>query len=156
MFSIKKILHPTDFSEQAAVAFGLACALAKAHGAEVVVLHVVPPPITDVVSLPPPPGDYWERLRRDRLLPIRSPDPAVKVSHEMGCGNPDEVIVETAVRRGCDLIVMGTHGRGGLMRLLMGSVAEHVLRTATCPVLSVRMPPEAKQAASARNEKAAG
>jgi nucleotide-binding universal stress UspA family protein len=55
-------------------------------------------------------------------------------------GHPDKQIVQTAKDEGCSLIVMGTHGRTGLSRLLMGSVAEHVLRHATCPVLTVRMP----------------
>jgi len=156
MFRVKKILHPTDFSEQAGHAFGVACALAKQHGAEVIVLHVVPPPIThgEAVARASPEDDYFEQLRRDYLLPIRSPEPGVAVTHEMGYGNPDEVIVETAAERGCDLIVMGTHGRGWLGRLLMGSVAEHVLRKAPCPVLTVRLPPNERGPVESAAEKA--
>jgi nucleotide-binding universal stress UspA family protein len=146
MFEIKKILHPTDFSEQANYAFGVACSLAKQHGAAVHVLHVVPPAITyGEAAARSGPDDYFEQLRREYLLPMRSPEPGVEVSHEIGYGNADEVIVQAAASGGFDLIVMGTHGRSGVMRVLMGSVAERVLRAAPCPVLSVRVPPhEAK------------
>src|SRR5262249_23803825 len=124
MFHIRKILHPTDFSEQATHAFRVACSLAKQHGAEIIVLHVVPPPITYGEALArESPDDYWEQLRSEHLLPIRSTEPGVVVTHEMGYGTPEEVIVATAAERGCDLIVMGTHGRSGVLRLLMGSVA---------------------------------
>jgi nucleotide-binding universal stress UspA family protein len=151
MFEIKKILHPTDFSEQANYAFGVACSLAGRYGAEVHVLHVLPPPIAQDEASRSAPDDYAEQLRRAYLLPLRSPEPGVEVSHEIAYGNADEVIVQAA--RGFDLIVMATHGRGGLMRLLMGSTAERVLRSAPCPVLSLRMPPdEGKQSGSEHKE----
>jgi nucleotide-binding universal stress UspA family protein len=142
MYTIRKILHPTDFSEQAALAFRLACSMAKQHGAEVYVLHVMPPPVAwgeEVARRSP--GNYEQQLWDEYLRPMRSPEPGVAVQHQIEQGNPDELIISVAQDLGCDLIVMGTHGRTGLNRLFMGSVAEHVLRTAPCPVLTVRVLP---------------
>jgi nucleotide-binding universal stress UspA family protein len=139
MFNIRKILHPTDFSDEAALAFRVACDLAKQHGAEVVVLHVLPPPVAwgEVVARRGPDG-YEQQLWIEYLTPIHAVDPAVRVQHRMEEGPPAQRIVFVAEELGADVIVMGTHGRKGLSRLLMGSVAEHVLRTAPCPVLTVR------------------
>jgi nucleotide-binding universal stress UspA family protein len=138
MFAIRKVLVPTDFSNQARFAFNLACSLASAHQAEVVVLHVVPPPLTwgEVVARRGP-DSYEEQLWEEYLLPLRPTEPGVRVSHRLEEGNPEVMIVRVAADLGCDLIVMGTHGRTGLPRLLMGSVAEHVLRCASCPVMTV-------------------
>jgi nucleotide-binding universal stress UspA family protein len=139
MYTIRKILHPTDFSEQAAAAFRLASSLAKQHGAEVVVLHVVPPPVAwgEAIAREPP-DSYKEELWNEYMLPIRSPEPGVQVLYRMEEGIPADLIATVAEDIGCDLIVMGTHGRTGLRRLFMGSVAEQVLRTAPCPVLTIR------------------
>lgn len=142
MFTVHKILHPTDFSEQANAAFAVACSLAKQHDAEVLVLHVMPVPIAWGEYVPREAAvDYEKHVKEDLLLPIRSPIPGVKVEHQLEEGTPEDMIALIAEDYGCDLIVMGTHGRKGLGRLLMGSVAERVLRTAPCPVLAVRMPP---------------
>jgi nucleotide-binding universal stress UspA family protein len=139
MFSIRTILHPTDFSDEADAAFDLACSLARQHDAEVVVLHVLPPSLTfgefaNLVSA----GELDEQVMNEDLLPIQSPEPGVRVSHQLERGDPAELILSVAQDLGCDLIVMGTHGRSGLARLFMGSVAEEVLRTAPCPVLTFR------------------
>jgi nucleotide-binding universal stress UspA family protein len=145
MLPLQIILHPTDFSERSSYAFRLACSLARDHGARVLVLHVVtslgPEEISygEAVSELQPEGHQrrlWAELRQ-----VRSPDPAVPLEHQLVEGEPADEIVRVAQETGCDLVVLGTHGRTGLDRLLMGSVAEQVVRRAPCPVLTVRMPP---------------
>ena len=142
MFPIRQILHPTDFSEYSDHAFKLACALARDHGAKLLVLHVAFRPI--VVSaegvVPPEPKWYQEELR-NKLHTYVSPDPAVEVRHILSVEDDAAAeILRVAKNENCDLIVMGTHGRTGLTRLLMGSVAEIVVRKAPCPVLTVKVP----------------
>lgn len=145
MLPIKTILHPTDFSELSESAFRLACSLARDHGGRILVLHVYPPPEShgEVVARRQPDG-YEEELRRvlDRVRPA---DPAVPVEHFLEEGPAAETILRFALEHGCDLIVLGTHGRTGLRRWLLGSVAEQVVRGAPCPVLTVNaVLPEAK------------
>jgi nucleotide-binding universal stress UspA family protein len=139
MLPIRKILHPTDFSDRSALAFRLACALARDHRAAVLVLHVVPPPLSwgEVVARREP-DDYYEELWREYLLPMQSPEAGVRIERRLEEGPPAKVISRVAEEIGCDLIVMGTHGRTGLRRVLLGSIAEQVLRSAPCPVLTVR------------------
>jgi nucleotide-binding universal stress UspA family protein len=149
MYPIKTILFPTDFSENADQAFPFACSLAKDHGAEIVVLHVYPPPVAygeELARRQPPNGyerDLWRLLRQ-----YEAPDKACRVSHRLEEGDLVKVILWTAEDLGCDLIVMGTHGRTGLARALMGSVAEAVVRRAPCPVLTVKHPAVAVKSAS--------
>jgi nucleotide-binding universal stress UspA family protein len=83
------------------------------------------------------------------LEQIRPADPRLEVRHRLAEGDPAEEILRAAEEEGADLIVMGTHGRGGLSRLLMGSVAEAVMRKALCPVLTVRGPIPAEGAPEA-------
>jgi nucleotide-binding universal stress UspA family protein len=142
MFAMKTILFPTDFSEQAGYAFGLACALARDHGAGLVVLHVEPSPMVvlgGAVALPPLPEEH----RRDEVqarLRESQPPPGVPAEFRFEEGEPADVILRVAKESDCDLIVMGTHGRGPVTRFLLGSVAEFVVRKAPCPVLTVRAP----------------
>lgn len=147
MLKIKTILCPTDFSAEARSAFEVACALAReAHG-RLVVLHVERPPVTTVggtAGVPPLPTEYDREHLREELNALRPPTPDVRVEHRLEYGEPDYRIVEVAGELGADLIVMGTHGRTGLRRLLMGSVAEHVVRKAPCPVLTMRTPVESE------------
>jgi nucleotide-binding universal stress UspA family protein len=141
MLPIKTILHPTDFSERSALAFRLACALARDYGARLVVAHVAEPPraiAVEGVVVPPPPSDL-QRLR-EQLQRVRPEDPQVSVEHRLIEGDAASEVLHVAEDTKCDLIVMGTHGRRGLGRLLMGSVAEQVVRQASCPVLTVRAP----------------
>jgi nucleotide-binding universal stress UspA family protein len=140
MLAIRTILHPTDFSPLSDYAFRLACSLARDHGARLLVLHVQPPEVLLAESpyvLPPDPEQILEHWL-EQLHELKSPDPTVAVEHILREGNPSAEILRTARENDCDLIVMGTHGRTGVPRLLMGSVAEQVLRKAACPVLTVK------------------
>jgi nucleotide-binding universal stress UspA family protein len=141
MLPIRSILYPTDFSESSDYVFRLACALARDYGARLFVLHVTAPPTVVYaggVVLPPSDRDQdeqWNKLRR-----LQAPNPVVQVEHRLAEGEPAEAILRVARESQCDLILMGTHGRTGLSRLLMGSVAEQVVRKAPCPVLTVKTP----------------
>jgi len=141
MLPIKTILHPTDFSEQSVLAFRLACSLARDYGARLIVLHIAEPtrPIAiEGVMMPPPVLD--QGLLREQLQQLRPEDPEVPVEHCLIEGDAATEILHAAGKAKCDVIVMGTHGRTGLGRLLMGSVAEQVVRKASCPVLTVKTP----------------
>jgi nucleotide-binding universal stress UspA family protein len=141
MLPIHTILHPTDFSERSQCALRLAAALARDYGARLIVLHVTAPPVAvygEVAVLPA--GDEDNTRLEGELRQIRVPDRNVRLEHQLQTGDPVTEILAVAESASADLIVMGTHGRTGLARLLMGSVAEHVLRQARCPVLTVRTP----------------
>src|SRR5438874_1488196 len=141
MLPIHTILHPTDFSERSAFAFRLACALARDYDARLVLVHVavVPVVLYGEGVVPAQPEDYQEGLMRE-LHRLQPPDPSLRVEHLLKEGDPVTEILGVAREINADLIVMGTHGRTGLERLLMGSVAERVVRRAACPVLTVRTP----------------
>jgi nucleotide-binding universal stress UspA family protein len=139
MYAIHTILHPSDFSEYSSHALAVAGSLARDHGARLIVLHVAEPEVVvgeSGILVPLPPGCREDTLERLRGLPL--PDPNIRVEPLLEEGNPVEEILRTAEQTRCDLIVLGTHGRTGLRRLLVGSVAESVLRRARCPVLTVR------------------
>ena len=146
MDTISRILVPTDFSAHADEAFRVAHTLARATGAEVIVFHVARPPavVTEGGELLAGPGqeptDLWERFRE-----IQSGDPRVRVEHRVIVADRPGAtpILEILDKLGCDLIVMGTHGRRGLRHLLFGSVTEDVVRRARCPVMVVKAPPQA-------------
>jgi nucleotide-binding universal stress UspA family protein len=143
MFAIKTILHPTDFSESAEQAFRMACSLARDHNARLIVMHVMPMPITTLggmPAVPPIPDDYGREELEAKLRAVQPPPPAIPVDHMLEEGDPVSTIIQVAEHIPCDMIVMGTHGRRGLGRLLMGSVAEEVTRKAPCPVLTVKSP----------------
>jgi nucleotide-binding universal stress UspA family protein len=142
MLAIKTILFPTDFSERAEYGFHLACALARDYGARMLIAHVKMPPAVlygEMGALPPEPAEMEEAMR-DKLLEVRPLDANIPYDHFFMVGEPSEEIVRLANEEHVDLIVMGTHGRRGLGRLLMGSVAERVVRTANCPVVTVKSP----------------
>jgi nucleotide-binding universal stress UspA family protein len=142
MLAIKTILHPTDFSERSTYAFRLACTLARDHGGRVVVLHVATVPTVvalEGVIVPDRPID--EEALQEKLAALRSEAPGVVVEHRLiVSSNPVDAIVHRADELRADLIIMGSHGRTGLRRALLGSVAELVLRRANCPVLTVKQP----------------
>jgi nucleotide-binding universal stress UspA family protein len=156
MLPIHTILHPTDFSERSALAFRLACALARDYGARLVVLHVTAPPLVaygEGVVIAPTEAETHHDREREELRRLRPADPKVVAEHLLLEGDPVSAILGVAQDAHVDLIVMGTHGRTGLRRLLMGSVAEQVVRRAPCPVLTVRTPfPEAVPSAELHAE----
>jgi nucleotide-binding universal stress UspA family protein len=142
MLTMQSILHPTDFSERSAHAFRLACALARDHGARLVVLHVIPPPV--LVDGGDPVAariirDFYD-LQRTKLGRLRPADSEVEVEHQLVNGDPVAEILRVAGDINCGMIVMGTHGLTDLKRVLMGSVAEGVAREALCPVVIVKTP----------------
>jgi nucleotide-binding universal stress UspA family protein len=133
MLPIRTILHPTDFSATSNCALRLACSLARDRNARLIVLHVVPG------SLAAEKRGFGEELDEE-LNRMEIPDPQLRVERRLEEGDPVAQVLRVAEEEGCDLIVMGTHGRTGLGRLLMGSVAEQVVRNGTCPVLTVKLP----------------
>jgi universal stress protein A len=141
MLAIRTILHPTDFSPYSNYAFRLACSLARDYGAKVVVLHVAEPPMAFATEgvLIQPPETHLESIREE-LEQVRPNDPNFPVEHRLVQGESVAEILAVADEIKSDVIVLGTHGRTGLGRLLMGSVAEQVVRQAKCPVLTVKTP----------------
>lgn len=138
MLPIHTILHPTDFSGRSNTALCLACSLARDYGAGLVILHTIPQPIVAYgEGVIPPDPDAVIREAQEELARLDVPCPGVPVTRRVEEGDPVSVILSVVRETAADLIVMGTHGRTGLGRLLMGSVAEQVVRRATCPVLTV-------------------
>jgi nucleotide-binding universal stress UspA family protein len=144
MNAIHKILVPTDFSEHADEAFRVAHTLAQALGAEVIVFHVAHTPavvseggrlLTD--QRKGTTENLWDRFQN--ILPN---DSKVRVEHQVIIADRPGAkhILEILDKLGCDLIVMGTHGRSWLKHLLFGSVTEEVVRQARCPVMVVKAP----------------
>jgi nucleotide-binding universal stress UspA family protein len=145
MLQIRTILHPTDFSEPSQAAWELACALARDYNARLLIVHVYSPaPVyaPDGIAIPFPQEE--PAALQARLAAIRPSDERIAYEHRLLEGEPAEKILELAQKEPVDLIVMGTHGTTGLARLLVGSVAESVLRKAPCPVLTVRAATPAK------------
>ena len=138
---LKMILVPTDFSTHSEVALWYAETLALDSGAQLLIVHVHDEHIG---------GDGFrpflldpEGIRQSRRLAACKPsNPAVSYAHRMAYGDAVEEIVHIADETHTDLIVMGTHGRSGLARFVTGSVAEGVLRKASCPVLTMKLPAE--------------
>ena len=132
MIHVKKILYPTDFSPYSNQAYFHAVALAEHHKASLTILYAF---------VPTGKGDGADRQHwRNQLEQIRPINPQIPVHHVFLEGDPATEIVRYANDAGMDLIVMGTHGRSGLERLLVGSVTEKVMREAPCSVLAVKLP----------------
>lgn len=145
MIQIQRILLPTDFSDFAACAARYACAFAEGFQSELHLLHVLE---THVIATPDLAmgmafPSYVEETRAaasKKLHAVLDPSWAArnKVHSTIAEGNPLVTIIRYAREHKIDLIVLGTHGRTGLSHVLMGSVAENVVRKAPCPVLTVR------------------
>jgi len=137
------ILVPTDFSTASDAALPAAEALAKQSHASLLILHVEEPPMAygagELYYGLPEPGS--ERILK-MLEDVRPSDPTVAYTHRLTMGDPAGEIVRIAGEEGAEMIVLGTHGRTGMTRMLMGSVAEAVVRRAPCPVLVYRAPAE--------------
>lgn len=138
---IKTILVPTDYSPPSRQALELATSFAKDHNAKIVVAHVLePPPMYGEGEFVYSFEDVGVDEARRELTKVVPCDAAVPYEHKLLRGDAASQILHAAEETAADLIVMGTHGRTWLAHLLMGSVAEAVVRRATCPVLTVRQP----------------
>jgi universal stress protein A len=150
--AITKILMPVDYSETSREAVAYACYVAKGLGAELDVVHVWDKPsyVADnvVVARPGQPSKSLGEMIRENaeaemqefLQDCRVP-PEVRVSHHLESGEPASTILRVADQIGAGLVVVGTHGRTGVRHLLLGSIAEKLVRGAKVPVLTVP-PPE--------------
>lgn len=144
------ILHPTDFSEQSRCALDLAASLARSQHARLVLLHVVPDlkaVLRAEMAAGHRPSEHFEEdmagYRHEmsvRLQTQEVPGGAVAVERVLREGPVAETILRVAEELPTPLIVMGSHGKRGVEKVLLGSVAESVLRRAACPVVTVRQP----------------
>jgi universal stress protein A len=137
----RKILFPTDFSSASQEALKWATSLARDSGASITIVHVEEPPMAyggGELYVGDDEG-HREELKKS-LVQVVPTDPSIQFEHKLLIGDPATAIVQTATDEGADFIVIGTHGRTGLTRLLMGSVAEAVVRRAQCPVLTIKQP----------------
>jgi len=146
-----RILVPTDFSPGADAALTYARTLAEKFGASLRLLHVMEDPMTSVMlsvdSYPPDLPELRRVMVDDATARIRerlgdNDRTALRATGEVLFGSGARCIVDYATEHDVDLIVMGTHGRTGMSHLLMGSVAERVVRTAPCAVMTVRTRPK--------------
>jgi nucleotide-binding universal stress UspA family protein len=146
MIHVTKILYPTDFSPYSNQAYFHAVGLAESYGASLTVVYVYKPGSEESAG-----GDrkFW----RSQLEQVRPANPTIAVHHAFLEGDPASEIARYAADAGIDVIVIGTHGRTGVDRLVMGSVAEKVMREAPCSVLVVKLP---KGAASPERPHAVG
>lgn len=152
--TIRKILVPTDFSPASEQALRQAAQIALPLGAEVVLLHVVerfPYSASEgfVFVDHRPALIAVSRSLLDSLIQKWIPKP-LRAFPRLATGTPHQEIIRTARREGVQLIVLGTHGRSGVGHMLLGSVAEKVVRTASCPVLTVRSTGRKKTTVTAR------
>ena len=145
--AIKRIMIPVDFSDDSLKALAYARDFAKPFGAELCVLYVVEPIYyatpADMYATSPNIAmliDEQRRIGAQQLTRINADlkKKGARVRTLQKTGSAAQCIVDTAKSLKADLVVMGTHGRTGLAHMLMGSVAEKVVRTAACPVLTVR------------------
>lgn len=143
MLKLNTLLHAMDFSGTAQEALRYACNLALDHEARLVSVYVEPPLIYTEMPMvfdSLDEGQYLDRIREAfrALTECDARFGAIPFEALIRQGDPATEIVRLALERNCDWIVMGSHGRTGIARLLMGSVSEQVLRTAHCPVLTVK------------------
>jgi nucleotide-binding universal stress UspA family protein len=146
MASLRRILFASDFSKASGKAFATALSMAKTNKATLTVLHVIAP------LVPVSPDQYvgpetWRELdeetrrwtaRKLAALTAKARQRGVKVVGLTADGSPAQQIVRVARSKRSDLVIIGTHGRTGLAKFFLGSVAGRVVSTAHCPVLTVR------------------
>lgn len=150
MLNLKKILYPTDFSEYSLAALPYAVSIAKQNNAELYCLHVVDMPQEEYLTseymvplnVPHVPEDKVLRTARARMEKFvrENLSEIEKVESRVIVGVPFVEIIRYARDQSIDLIVIGTHGHSALAAMLLGTVAEKVVRKAPCPVLTVRHP----------------
>lgn len=146
----KKILVPTDFSHTGETALEYAASLAKEQGAKLLIVHVQELPRVYA-------GDMYYGIAEpsteevmSMLRDVKPTDPQVSVEYRLLSGDPAEAVVRLSDEEDVDMIVVGSHGRTGFSRALMGSVAESIVRKAHCPVVvcKQRIPKYTAQAGS--------
>ena len=135
MMLLKKILVPVDFSRAEPAALELAESLAKLHGGQLLIVHVQDPPWGYK-------GDMYygvvepdDKQVTQMLHQVKPTDRSIAVEYRLVTGDAASEIVRVAAAEHVDLIVVASHGRTGLSRMLMGSVAESIVRHAPCPVI---------------------
>jgi len=142
MITIKSILCPMDFSDASKSAYRYACEFARSMGSKVILLNVIEPrPIAADMTLNYVPlEDDLAAAAKEDFIPLVDEARAmgIDVSADVMIGMPAEVIVQQTADFDVSLLIMGSHGKTGLSRLLMGSVAEAVIRKAQVPVLIVK------------------
>jgi nucleotide-binding universal stress UspA family protein len=147
MLELKNILAPTDFSHHAESGLRYACGLAERFGATLHLVHVLPEVVAPVgpepMILPSLPAEYYDEAQAAALATLEQCLLAewgkpVRVERAVRWGDSVQGIVSHARDQKIDLIVLATHGRTGLGHVLLGSVAERIVREAPCPVLTVR------------------
>jgi nucleotide-binding universal stress UspA family protein len=146
MSRIRRILHPSDFSRASGAAFAKAVEMAKTNRAELLVVHVLTPVIPMIGDGYVSPKVYQEveataraqaEAQLNRLI-AKAKAAGVRVKGLLMEGVPHEQITRAARSKRADLVVIGTHGRTGLAKFFLGSVAGRVVSIAPCPVLTVR------------------
>jgi nucleotide-binding universal stress UspA family protein len=146
MAGFRRILFASDFSKASRKAFTTAVTLAKAHRATLTVLHVIVP-FTPIVPEGYVDSQMWDRIDKDarewslrqlRRLTDKARATGVKAAGLLLEGDPAQQIVRAVRSKGADLLVVGTHGRTGLTKFFVGSVAGRLVATAPCPVVTVR------------------
>jgi len=146
MTRIRRIMHPSDFSRASRPAFAKAVELAKTNRAELLVAHVLTPvvPVVGDGYVSPTVYDEIESSARAYALKqlggliAKAKKAGVRAKPLLLAGAPAEQITRAARSRRADLVVLGTHGRTGFARVILGSVANRVVATAQCPVMTVR------------------
>ncbi|MBI2217723.1 MAG: universal stress protein [Candidatus Rokubacteria bacterium] len=142
----RRVLHPSDFSTVSNAAFGKAVEVAKDDGAELLVVHVLAPigPLVGDGYVSPRTFEDLERAAHEQAqkrlgaLVARAKKAGVRASSMLAEGVPWQEVVRIVKSKRIDLVVMGTHGRSGLAKFFLGSVAERVVASSPCPVLTVR------------------
>ena len=145
MNDFHRILVATDFTDASEPALKQAIRLARESDAELLITHAYQPPsVAQVESFSPGIYDEWDRTMRayadDRLRPIveDAKRQGARASGLLLAGPPYEAINDAAREKAVDLVVVGTHGRTGVSRFFLGSVASRVISTAPCPVMTIR------------------
>lgn len=145
MISIQGVLVPVDFSKESILAAKFAASLAQQYHSKLFVLHVREPiPLyarSEILNFEEIQEKIAQELRADlgNVIPKKVKE-TIQVEEVIEVGRPGHVIVEEAEKLGVDVIVIATHGRTGLAHVLLGSVAEKVIRHAPCPVFVIRNP----------------
>jgi universal stress protein A len=141
----ERILVATDFSAASVPALARATVLARESGAELVIVHAYQPPSLILDGyVPPATYEKWDRSLEEEAMKklqrlVEDAEKAGVVARPLVLtGPPDEAITEAAKDLECDLLILGTHGRTGVSRLLLGSVASRVVSTAPCPVMTIQ------------------